>query len=260
MGTMDINLLALNIGNSRLAIGAFVAGELMNVQRIDHADKAAWPAAIAAGWERIAGGARPAIAAAGVNPAVAEPLEALVVKLTGQQIQWVGREIELPIDVHTEVPTETGVDRVLNVAAAYEQIGAACAVVDAGTAVTVDFCDDQGNFVGGAISPGVRLMLAALHEKTARLPEVKMEPPRGIVGKSTADAMRVGVYHSIRGLVKELIENYATELGHWPELIATGGDATLLFDGWELVHAVAPDLTLYGIAMAYAEHHIKHDT
>ena len=57
-----------------------------------------------------------------------------------------------------------------------------------------------------------------------------------------------------------LVENYATELGSWPELIATGGDAATLFTNWELVHAISPDLTLYGIALAYAEHHIKNDS
>jgi hypothetical protein len=61
-------------------------------------------------------------------------------------------------------------------------------------------------------------------------------------------------------MVKELVENFATDLGTWPDVIATGGDAPKLFEGWELIHAVAPDLTLYGIALAYAEHHIRHRT
>jgi type III pantothenate kinase len=85
-------------------------------------------------------------------------------------------------------------------------------------------------------------------------------PPTGMIGKSTDEAIRQGVYHGIRGLVKELAENYATELGRWPEIIATGGDAQALFEGWELIHAIAPDLTLYGIAQAFTEHHIRHDT
>jgi len=59
-------------------------------------------------------------------------------------------------------------------------------------------------------------------------------------------------------MVKELVESYATEQGTWPDLIATGGDAPALFENWELVHAIAPDLTLYGIALAYTNHHIKH--
>jgi hypothetical protein len=59
-------------------------------------------------------------------------------------------------------------------------------------------------------------------------------------------------------MVKELTESYATALGYWPDIIATGGDAPLLFEGWELIHAIAPDLTLYGVALAYTEHYIKH--
>jgi type III pantothenate kinase len=87
-----------------------------------------------------------------------------------------------------------------------------------------------------------------------------MAAPTTPFGRSTEDAIRHGVYHGIRGMIKELVENYATELGNWPEIIATGGDAAQLFEGWELVHAIAPDLIFYGIALAYAEHHIKHGT
>ena len=78
--------------------------------------------------------------------------------------------------------------------------------------------------------------------------------------KNTEAAINQGVHHGIRGMVKELVENYATELGFWPDIIATGGDAKQLFEGWELIHAIAPDLTLYGIALAFANHYIKHET
>jgi type III pantothenate kinase len=180
-----------------------------------------------------------------------------VEKVTGCKVQWVGREIELPIPVATENPAETGVDRILNIATAFEQMGKACAVVDAGTAITVDVCNHQGIFLGGAIFPGVNMMLDALHEKTARLPRVELVRPEGAYGRSTREAICHGIFHGVRGMVKELLENYAMELGAWPDLIATGGDAELLFGGWELIHAISPDLTLYGIAAAYAEHHIQ---
>ena len=85
------------------------------------------------------------------------------------------------------------------------------------------------------------------------MPAVELEKPLGPVGTDTRQAMLHGVYHGIRGMVKELAENYATELGTWPDIIATGGDARMLFEGWELIHAISPDLTLYGIALAYAE-------
>jgi type III pantothenate kinase len=189
-----------------------------------------------------------------------EAMEHVVQQVAAAKVEWVGREIDLPIRVLTDPPTDTGVDRVVTVAAAYEQLGKACVVVDAGTAVTISACNDKGEFLGGAIAPGVSLQLRALHEYTARLPLVTLEQPQGVFGRSTTEAIRHGVYHGIRGLVKEVVENYATELGTWPEAIGTGGDAGKLFDGWEIVHAVSPDLTLYGIALAYTNHHIKHDT
>ena len=133
-------------------------------------------------------------------------------------------------------------------------------LLDAGTAVTVDVCDDQGRFLGGAIAPGVQMQLAVLHNQTAQLPPDGFAAPTDPIGKSTQQAILHGVYHGVRGMVKELVENYATELGQWPDIIATGGDATALFTEWELIHAIAPNLTLYGIALAYANHHIKHDT
>jgi len=252
--------MVLNVGNSRLGIGVFAAGNLEYVNRIPLGSRADWPGRLEEAWSRVKGRENPAIAAAGVNPPLVEPVEHAVMLATGQKVEWVGRDLDLPIKVLTQQPEETGVDRVLNVAAAFEQMQKACVVVDAGTAITVNVCNDRGEFLGGAIAPGAGMMLDALHERTARLPRVDLATPAGAFGTSTAESIRQGVYHGIRGMVKELVENYATELGNWPELIATGGDAAKLFEGWELVHAIAPDLTLYGIALAYAEHHIKHRT
>jgi type III pantothenate kinase len=257
---MDINVLVLNVGNSRLALGAFVTGQLQSVQRIAHDQRSDWPAAIVQAWEKISELPGAAIAGASVNPPLVEAVEHSVMQATSQPVQWVGKELDVPIKVSTENPQETGIDRILNVAAAFEQMQKACVVVDAGTAITVSCCNDEGEFVGGAIAPGVTMQLDALHEKTAKLPRVDFNVPEGALGRSTQSAMLQGVYLGVRGLVKELAENFATEMGNWPEIIATGGDAVKIFKDWELIHAIAPDLTLYGIALAYAEHHIKHGT
>lgn len=257
---MDINLLAVNVGNSRLALGTFEAGELKNVTRISHAQRADWPTVIAQAWSAIDGAENAAIAGASVNPPLLEALEHAIAQATGTKVEWIGRDVDVPIKVRTKQPEQTGVDRILNIAAAHEQMGKACVVVDAGTAVTVDCCNDTGDFLGGSISPGVSLQLDALHEHAAKLPRVTFARPSGAFGDTTEQAILHGVFSGIRGMVKELAENYATELGFWPDIIATGGDAHALFDGWELVHAIAPDLTLYGIALAYAEHHIRHKT
>ncbi len=255
---MEINLVVLNVGNSRLAMTTFVAGERGEVTRIPNAQRATWEEAIAEAWNLIENRDNAAIVAAGVNPQMERALEDAVASAADRRVVWVGKDIELPIKVLTDRPEETGVDRVLNVAAAFEQIGNACVVVDAGTAITIDACNDAGEFLGGAIAPGVAMQLDALHERTAKLPRVELAVPGAPFGQNTEEAIRHGVYHGIRGMVKELVENYATELGRWPEVVATGGDAAKLFTGWELIHAISPDLTLYGIALAYTNHHIKH--
>jgi type III pantothenate kinase len=256
---MDINLLVLNLGNSRLGIGVFSAGKLEKVSRLSLQDRASWQQSIKEAWSLIEDLDSPSVAGASVNPNLLEAVEHAAELATGTTVQWVGRDLDLPIEVKTDAPKETGVDRVLNVAAAYEQMGKACVVADAGTALTVDVCDDTGAFLGGAIAPGAGMMLKALHEHTAKLPLIDLDAPASPgIGRDTQQAILHGVHTGVRGMVKELVESYATELGNWPDLICTGGDAEKLFAGWELVHAVSPDLTLYGIALAYTEHHIKH--
>ena len=258
---MEINLLVMNVGNTRLALGVFAAGQLEYAARVSLDDRGEWAGAITTAWDKIKDADSPAVVGACVNGPLLEAVEHTAGQVTGHAVQWVGREIDLPREVRTSEPAKTGVDRVLNLAAAYEQIGHACVVADAGTALTVDCCDDAGAFLGGAIAPGATMMLTALHERTAGLPLVELDaPPPDSIGRDTRSAILAGVVTGARGIVKELVEAYATHLGRWPELVVTGGDAEKLFAGWELVHAVSPELTLYGIALAYTEHHIKHDS
>ncbi|HEX8915620.1 MAG TPA: type III pantothenate kinase [Humisphaera sp.] len=234
---MEINLVVVNVGNSRLAV-----------------ERA---------WKRVAGRENAAVVAAGVNPKAEVALDDAVLAAVDRHVVWVGRDLDLPMKVLTDEPEKTGIDRVLNVAAAYEQVEAEVVVIDAGTAITLSVCNDAGEFLGGAIAPGVRMQLDALHERTAALPALTNEefgPPDEPFGQNTKQAILHGVYHGVRGMVKELVEAYATKLGRWPEVIATGGDAEKLFGGWEIVGRVVPDLTMYGIAKAYADHHIKHGT
>jgi len=125
-------------------------------------------------------------------------------------------------------------------------------VVDAGTAVTVDFVDGQGVFHGGAIAPGARMQLDALHERTASLPQIEFRrpDPAETFGRNTAEAMLHGVFDGLRGLVWRLVEQYSERYGAFPLVVATGGDAQTLFGDDELVNRIVPELTLQGIAVA----------
>ncbi len=163
-----------------------------------------------------------------------------------------------------------GVDRLLcTLAASARSGGAACAVIDAGTCVTVDFVDRHAVFQGGAIAPGVGLMLKAMHDGTSALPSVR--PPRkgddtawittdevkGAMGKNTEQAMLLGALNAVRGLVRWQVEKFAEAAGSYPRVIATGGDAPLLFDpriagaGDDLVEHIVPDLQLVGMVAAW---------
>lgn len=157
-----------------------------------------------------------------------------------------------------------GVDRLLcALAAAHRSGGQPCAVIDAGTCLTVDFVDGFGVFQGGAIAPGVGLMLGSMHAGAPALPA--LTPPRkgddlswmdgpevmGAAGKSTRQAMTLGALNAARGLVRWQVEKFAELAGRYPRVIATGGDAPLLFEGDDLVEHVVPDLQLVGMVAAW---------
>jgi type III pantothenate kinase len=157
-----------------------------------------------------------------------------------------------------------GVDRLLcGLAAGNRSGGAPCAVIDAGTCITVDFVDGFGVFQGGAIAPGVGLMLRSMHGGTSALPVVNPprkgediswltgDPVRGALGKTTSQAMTLGAMNAVRGLVRWQVERFAEIAGRYPRVIATGGDAPLLFEGDDLVEHVVPDLQLVGMVAAW---------
>jgi type III pantothenate kinase len=253
---MDINLLVVAIGNSRLHLATFVGGELETVRHASHAQSADFASIISELWKTLPEGSD--VAGCSVVPGKLESIEHAIKQSTGKPVQWVGADLDIPIPVTTKEPKQTGVDRALVAAAAYEQLQKACVVVDAGTALTINLVNDQGALVGGAIMPGVAMMIDSLHARTAKLPQITFTAPDDAYGTDTESAIRHGITASLRGAVQSLAERWAEQMGTWPEVIATGGDAHALFDGWEVVHAVSPDLLMYGVALAYTNHHIKH--
>jgi len=162
-------------------------------------------------------------------------------------------ETDMPIPVGRQLDREAlvGEDRLLNTAAAFDVMKQACVVVDAGTAVTVDFVDGAGTFHGGAILPGAQMMLDAMTQRAAQLPEVELTKPAEAIGHNTMEAMLSGVYFGIRGAVQELVMQYAEQIGQYPSVIATGGDGDLLFRDDDRVDRIVPDLTLMGLMTTF---------
>lgn len=169
------------------------------------------------------------------------------------EIHELGRDLPVSIDSSIPESAGTGQDRLLAAAGAYTLLGQACVVVDAGTALTIDFVDGEGVFQGGAILPGAAMSLRALHEGAPALPMLTVGRPDDTepFGKNTEQAMRNGSIYGVQGAVRLLTERYAERYGAYPQVIATGGDAAMLFEGDELIDRIVPELPLIGIAVAY---------
>lgn len=245
-------IVAVSVGNSRVQIGRFEDGSLTASKRLNNKDLTSVVEQIVGEWRMIESRPRAAIVLASVNEELADRLASTVEDQLAIEVYRVGDDLPIPIGQQLDPETLTGADRLLNAAAAFDTLKQACIIVDAGTAVTVDFVDGEGTFHGGAIAPGASMQLRALHQNTAALPEIEFRAPDRdeAFGRNTAQAMLQGVFHGIRGMVWKLVEQYAERYGAFPTVIATGGDAATIFEDDELIDRIVPDLTLLGIAAA----------
>jgi type III pantothenate kinase len=274
------HLLAVAVGNTRTRFGVFHGNELEDPCSLPNSDMQALVAAVLKAAEGEHG---VSIVVASVNPPAADALQKALEDAGEEQVYRIGRDIQIPMQHSLDDASTLGQDRLLCAFGAYARARQACAVVDAGTAVTVDFVDGEGVFHGGVIAPGAQMMLDAMHEKTAQLPKVALggpplrggsggradvserregggvneEPPLSgrppnPFGKDTREAMIMGVTNAIRGLVQHTVERYAEFFGGYPQVVATGGDAPALFGeevsaGGGIIEAIVPDLQLIGI-------------
>ncbi len=160
-----------------------------------------------------------------------------------------GVKTGLPVLVDT--PSEVGADRIVNCVAAFEKFGGPCIVVDMGTATTFDVISKKGEFLGGAIAPGLGIAADALFEHAARLPRVDVKRPAKIIGTSTTDNIQIGLYYGYIGLVDGILERLIAETGPETKLVATGGLSKLIAGGSKYLQEVDLMLTLTGLRIIY---------
>ncbi|MBK1829868.1 type III pantothenate kinase [Verrucomicrobiaceae bacterium R5-34] len=185
-----------------------------------------------------------------VVPAKAAVLEQF---LAGKPCHSLSHRSRLPIGIDYPSPQQIGADRLANAAAAHVMFGSPAIVLDFGTAVTFDVLglDDaqQPVYQGGVIAPGLASMTEGLARRTALLPHIELEEPTQAIGKSTEQAMLAGAVFGYRGLVREIIQQIQAELPGEANIIATGGDATLITRGLPEIHQHCPQLTLEGLRL-----------
>ncbi len=251
-------LLTLDIGNTKAALGLFDGETLAHHQR--------FPATVSqdadalytrlAEYIGIAGIDKKDIMAAMVSsvvPAMETMTREALERLAGPRVYFLGTEVAPPMPVLTENPSEVGADRLANAIAAYHLKRSAVIVVDMGTAITVDLVTEAGEFAGGAIAPGPGIAAEALSEHTAQLPHIDLERPVNVIGRSTGESMKSGLYFGFCGLVEGLIKGLRQESGTGAEVIATGGLAELLAPGCDDIRGIDQFLTLKGLNIIYNE-------
>ncbi|MGH2969801.1 MAG: type III pantothenate kinase [Solirubrobacteraceae bacterium] len=168
----------------------------------------------------------------------------------GHPLLVVGPGLRTGMSIRYDNPREIGPDRLVNAVAGYEKVGGACVVVDFGTAVTHDVVSAGGEYLGGVIFPGVEISLEALTERAAALPTIDLTAPRGVLGKSTVDAIRSGVLYGYAAMVDGILARLRAELGE-ARAIATGGLAGAVVPYCEGIDEVDDLLTLTGLRLIW---------
>jgi len=163
----------------------------------------------------------------------------------------VGVGVKTGVRIRMDNPREVGADRIVNAAAAHHLYGGPVIVTDLGTATTFDTVSKEGDYLGGAIAPGIMTAAEALFTRAAMLPRVELTRPKRAIGTNTIAAMQSGIIFGYVGLIEGMVARIQKELGEKAKVVATGGAAELIAKETAVIDVVNPDLTLIGLKLVY---------
>jgi type III pantothenate kinase len=249
-------LLAFDVGNTTIAVGLFRGKKLVRSWKIktDSDRTSDEYGAILLDLMEIAGLPAGRVTGAIVS-SVVPPLTPVIEQVCRDFFSttaWiVGPGLKTGMPILYENPFEVGADRITAAVAAFEKYGGPVIVLDFGTATTFDAVSAKGEYLGGAIAPGIRISAEALYLKTAKLPRIEIRKPKKAIGRTTVASMQSGLYFGYIGLVTRTIEEIRKELGPGARVVATGGFGDQVTAELGMIEAYEPDLVLEGLRIIF---------
>ena len=249
-------LLVIDVGNTNTVLGLYRGTDLLRSWRL-HTDKAR----TADEWAMTA---HELFSLAGLHftdvgnviiscvvPPVLAALEGLCRNYFRGEPLVVGPGIRTGMPILYDNPREVGADRIVNAVAAHARLRRSLIVVDFGTATTFDVISARGEYLGGAISPGLAISAEALYQRASKLPRVEITSPPQVIAKNTVNSMQAGLFYGYVGLVDGIVTRMKQELRDAPYVLATGGLAGLVAPCSQTIDEVDPDLTLEGLRIIF---------
>ncbi len=249
-------LLAVDVGNSNVAIGVYQADELLQrwrlaTRRNATADDLGIDICTLFSTNGVELDALEAIVYASVVPPLDDAFEKMFDRYVGLKPLQIAPGVRTGVDVQYDNPREVGADRISNAAATQVRCGGPAVVVDFGTATTFDVLSAEGKYIGGIIMPGVGISSEALFQQAARLPRVDLYSPGRTVGRNTGESMRSGIVSGHAGAVDAVVDQIQGEIGPLRHVIATGGWAGVIAPACRSIKEIDPNLTLEGLRIIY---------
>lgn len=249
-------LLVLDVGNTNIGLGVYDKESLLYHWRIEtNQDKTedeygmlikSLFTHVNMAFEDIQG-----VIISSVVPPLISSLERMCQKYLRLQPLIVGPGVKTGLNIKYENPREVGADRIVNAVGAIHEYGAPLIIVDFGTATTYCFINEDKQYMGGSIAPGIDISTEALYSRAAKLPRIELIKPDNVIGKNTVAAMQSGIFYGFIGQIEGIVTRMKQKSKKRPTVVATGGLASLIADESSVIDVVDPFLTLKGLQLIY---------
>jgi type III pantothenate kinase len=255
-------LLAIDVGNTNILLGVYRDGTRLDTWRVRTerertADEHAvlFRELLATSDLRL--DQMTGVAISNVVPPLAPALRQFARRYLKREAEFIGEGLVPEVPIRYSPPSAVGADRLADAVAVIQRYGVPAVVVDFGTATTFDAISADGEYLGGAIAPGVGISLEALFRTAAHLPRFELSRPPSVIGGSTVESMQSGAYYGYLGQVEGMVRRLRAELGPNTRVVATGGLADLICGDTDAIDHVDPFLTLDGLYLTWEQHHTK---